>query len=174
MAKFHQSKKLLQFVCNNCISELHTCMQPTCDLQREHLELLHITPWLYINILLKLLLILRERVLAHYLYCLLMLKIKPEGKGTMVIRTLPMRQLYNAGRILVMSLSEILYCASEAWWTLWRIVRIFVFSIELVCGPLQFSPAIDCVPLVPLGYALLAFELSFTFQGWNDRNFPCR
>jgi hypothetical protein len=47
------------------------------------------------------------------------------------------------------------------------IVQISVFSIELVCGPLQFSHAIDCVPLVPLGYALLAFELSFTFQGFE-------
>ncbi len=45
------------------------------------------------------------------------------------------------------------------------IVQISVFSIELVCGPLQLSHAIDCVPLVPLGYALLALELSFTFQG---------
>ncbi len=89
---FTRAKPLLQFVCNSCNSELYTCMQPTWDLQRDfskHLELLHIIRWFYVNILLKVLLILRERVLAHYLYCLLMCKVKPEGKGMMGIRTPP-------------------------------------------------------------------------------------
>lgn len=131
LLNFTRAKTLLQFVCNSCNSELYACMQPTCHLQRDftkHLELLHITPWLYENILLKVLLILRERVLAYYLYCLLTCKVKPEGKGTMGIRTLPLRQLYSAGQILVMSLSEILYCASEALWTLWHCPNFCVFN----------------------------------------------